>query len=102
MDEKPVAPRFSLRLPIRYRPNGDQRWRQTNTVNVSASGALFIASEALQPGCKLEVEIWMNTEELNPSKVLAISEVVRQGSEAGRLMTAVRHLTYEVQRDSQQ
>ncbi len=91
--DKPVAPRFTLQLPMRYRPAGDSRWRSTTTRNVSASGVLFQAAEPLQPGRKLEIEIlMMATSPLQACRVLATSEVVRQSSEVDDLLTAVRHL----------
>src|SRR3954451_11238445 len=96
MNDRTSAPRFSLHLPLRYRPCGDSRWREGKTLNVSSSGAAFLTSEAFAPGSKLELEIWMNSEPLGGGRVLATSEVVRQSSETGHLRTAVRHLTYEV------
>lgn len=96
MVAKSVAPRFSLKLPMRYRPQGDSRWREAETRNVSSSGVLFLAAEPLQPGRKLEIEIlMMAASPLKPCRVLATSEVVRQSSEAESLLTAVRHLEWQ-------
>ncbi len=93
MDRKPVAPRFSLQLPMRYRPQGDSRWREATTKNVSSRGALFLTDEPLQPGRKLEIEIlMMATAPLQPSRMIATSEVVRQNADETALLTAVRHL----------
>ena len=98
MDRKPVAPRFSLQLPMRYRPQGDSRWREATTKNVSSSGALFLTDEPLEPGRKLEIEIlMMATAPLKPSRVVATSEVVRQSVEEAALLTAVRHLQSQTQ-----
>jgi PilZ domain-containing protein len=91
-----VAPRFSLNLPMRYRPAGESEWRKAKTVNVSASGLLFVASEPLPAGRQLEVEISMTTTLLKPSRVSATSEVLRQGTEAEPLLTTVRHLQYRM------
>lgn len=98
MDRKPAAPRFSLQLPMRYRPQGDSRWREATTKNVSSSGALFLTDEPLQPGRKLEIEIlMMASSPLKPSRVVATSEVVRQNADDHSLLTAVRHLQSQTQ-----
>jgi PilZ domain-containing protein len=92
-DTKAAAPRFSLKLPMRYRPKGESRWREAETRNVSSSGVLFLAEEPLQPGKKLEIEIlMMATSPMQASRVVATSEVVRQSSAVDPLLTAVRHL----------
>jgi hypothetical protein len=35
------AVRYGLRVPVRYRGAGDERWREGLTLNVSASGVLI-------------------------------------------------------------
>jgi hypothetical protein len=97
MDQKAVAPRFSLQLPMRYRRQGDLRWREVVTKNVSSSGALFLAPEALKPGSMLEIEISMHAGSLRPGLLIAQSEVVRQSSEQEPLLTSVRHVRYSLQ-----
>ena len=99
--KKTVAPRFTLKLPMKYRPVGDLQWRETHTTNVSSSGAVFLAAEVLPVASKVEIEIWMKAKLLTPSTVLTTSEVVRQASEGGRLVTIVKHLQYEVRADSE-
>ena len=96
-----AAPRFSLELPMRYRPAGDTRWRDTVTKNVSSSGVLFAASEPLPPGRKLEIEIMMiAASSLQACRVVATSEVVRQIVDSGPLLTAVRHLQSRAESDT--
>lgn len=103
MDDKPVAPRFSLKLPMRYRPVGDSRWRDTTTRNLSSSGALFVAVEPLPPGRKLEIEISMiAASPLKACRLVGSSEVVRQGSEDAALLTAIRYLHYETLTEHEQ
>ena len=99
--KKNVAPRFTLKLPMRYRPAGDLQWRQTYTTNVSSSGAVFLASEVLPVASKVEIEIWMKATLLAPSAVLTTSEVVRQASESGQFVTVVKHLQYEVRPETE-
>lgn len=95
--ETVAAPRFSLRLLMRYRPKGEVRWRDTKTLNVSSSGAVFLTPEMLQPSSSLEVEIFMKSGDLNAGTIRAASEVVRQTSGSGGLVTVVRHVKYEMQ-----
>lgn len=103
MDGRLVAPGFPLTLRMRYHPAGDLRWRTTTTRSVSSSGALFLAVEPLQPRRKLEIEISMiATFPRRACRLVASSEVVRQGSEAVPLLTEVRYLHYEIQTDAEQ
>lgn len=90
------APRFTLTLPMRYRPAGHPEWRNAKTANVSSSGVLFEASEPLQVGGRLEIEISMTAALSKPSRIVATSEVVRQGSETQPLITAVQHLHFHM------
>ena len=92
-----AAPRFSLKLPMRYRPRGDSRWRETTTLNVSSSGAVFLAPEMLQSGSQVQIEISMGAGQPHGNAILAESEVVRQSSGNGGLITVVRHLRYAMQ-----
>lgn len=96
MSPNDVAPRFSLKLPMRYRPVGDKEWRDALTENVSSSGARFLAVEELRPGRKIEIEIVMTAALLKPARVIALSEVIRQGVGHDPMMTSVHHLKYEM------
>ena len=87
-----VAPRFTLSLPMRYRLEGQLSWRPGKTVNVSSSGLLFIAQEPLPRGAKIEVEISMSSANLKPTRVHAVSEVLRQGSAEQPMLTTVHHV----------
>src|SRR5215469_1862128 len=101
MDAQTVAaPRFSLKLMMRYRPKGEVRWRDTRTLNVSSSGAVFLTKEILQPSSTLEVEIFMKSGDLNAGTIRAASEVVRQNAGDGGLVTFIRHSKYEMQSDA--
>ena len=39
------ATRFPVRIPIRYRPEGQDHWHDGETENISRSGVLFTTSE---------------------------------------------------------
>ena len=95
MQVKANAPRFSLTLPMRYRPLGQTQWRSAKTANVSSSGVLFLASERLSTGQQLEIEISMTEALFKPSRIIATSEVVRQRS-GTHLLTAVQHREYRM------
>ena len=41
------APRYRLRIPLRYRPYGDDQWRDGRTENISRSGVLFRADHLM-------------------------------------------------------
>ena len=81
---------------MRYRPAGHPQWRSAKTANVSSSGVLFLASEPLPVGWRLEIEISMTAALSKPSRIVATSEVVRQGSAKHPLITAVQHLHYHM------
>ncbi|MBV9482527.1 MAG: response regulator [Acidobacteria bacterium] len=73
------AQRFKLQLPIRYRPVGDADWRRGTTENISRSGVLFRAEEALQPAAQLEISLVLPPEiaGLSAAEVVCRGEVVR-------------------------
>ncbi len=96
MEPKEIAPRFSLVLPMKYRPVGHLQWRKGCTVNVSASGLKFTAHEPLESGRMLEVEVSMTASLLKPSRVVALSRVVNQDSSTPQLITTVQHSSCHV------
>jgi len=51
----PRAPRHELRLPLRYRLEGQQKWRSGEGINISKSGLLFSSNEMLEVSGKLEI-----------------------------------------------
>jgi PAS domain S-box-containing protein len=73
------AQRFNLHLPLRYRTLGEQGWRNGTTENISRSGVLFRAEEALQPNAQLEINLVLPPEiaGLTATEVICRGEVVR-------------------------
>jgi hypothetical protein len=73
------AQRFNLHLPLRYRTLGEQGWREGTTENISRSGVLFRAQEALQPNAQLEINLVLPPEiaGLTATEVICRGEVVR-------------------------
>lgn len=73
------AQRFSLQLPMKYRKLGEQDWRVGTTENISRSGLLFRAEEALSPHVQLEINLVLPAEiaGLTAAEVVCRGEVVR-------------------------
>jgi len=96
------AQRFRLQLPLRYRRLGEKDWHQGTTENISRSGMLFQADEALQPNSQLEINLVLPAEiaGLAATEVVCRGEVVRTvAPEAGKLSPALaaRILQYHFQ-----
>jgi hypothetical protein len=80
------ARRFNLHLPLRYRPLGEKSWRPGTTENISRSGLLFQAQEALHPSVQLEISLVLPAEiaGLAATEVMCRGEVVRSVATAGQ------------------
>jgi PAS domain S-box-containing protein len=73
------AQRFQLQLPLKYRRLGEEKWHDGQTRNISRSGLLFQAEDALQPNVVLEINLVLPSEiaGLSPTEVVCRGEVVR-------------------------
>jgi PAS domain S-box-containing protein len=73
------ARRFNLQLPLRYRLLGEKSWRPGTTENISRSGLLFQAQEALHPSAQLEISLVLPAEiaGLASTEVICRGEIVR-------------------------
>ncbi len=49
------ALRHDLRIPLRYRLQGDEAWQAGETINISQSGLLFSSNELLEVDSRLEI-----------------------------------------------
>jgi PilZ domain len=49
------AARHDLRLPLRYRLEGQKDWRPGETINMSESGVLFSTNEMLEVDARVEI-----------------------------------------------
>lgn len=76
---QPRAQRFPIQTPLRYRPRGGTGWIESRTINISRSGLLFHAPDALDPKTVLEMQILFPTEITggNPANVVCWGPVVR-------------------------
>jgi len=100
------AQRFNLHLPLKYRPVGEQDWREGTTENISRSGLLFEADETLSPNAQLEINLVLPVEiaGLSSAEVVCRGEVVRSqetGSKTTTRALAAKILQYRFQHGSQ-
>jgi PAS domain S-box-containing protein len=100
------APRFQLQLPLKYRRLDEERWHEGETRNISRSGLLFDAEDALQPSIQLEINLVLPAEiaGLSPTEVVCRGEIVRTVKAAGEEMPpalAAKILQYHFQHGSQ-
>ena len=96
------AQRFALQLPLKYRRLGEQNWRVGTTENISRSGLLFRAEEALLPKVQLEINLVLPAEiaGLTAAEVVCRGEVVRMvesGSPSVTPALAAKILQYHFQ-----
>jgi len=96
------AQRFQLHLPLRYRRLGEKNWHEGTTENISRSGMLFKAEEALQPAAQLEINLVLPAEiaGLSATEVVCRGEVVRTVPGNGETVNpalAARILQYHFQ-----
>jgi hypothetical protein len=66
--------RFTVRLPMLYRPAGAKRWCRAMTENISKSGVLFRGEEPL--GSKTPVDLRFQTFVLPPLESAAVADVL--------------------------
>jgi len=100
------APRFQLRLPLKYRQLDEDKWHDGQTKDISRSGLLFQAEDLLQPHVILEINLVLPPEiaGLSPTEVVCRGEIVRTVQPAGEGLTpalAARILQYHFQHGSQ-
>jgi len=49
------ASRYTVSIPVRYRPFGDFGWTETRTINISCTGVLFETDEPLTVDTPIEL-----------------------------------------------
>jgi hypothetical protein len=49
------ASRYTISIPVRYRPLGDIGWTQTKTINISLTGVLFETEADLHENVPIEL-----------------------------------------------
>ena len=78
-DLRPRAQRFSLQMPMSFRPLGESEWRRALTANVSRTGVLFHTESTLAPDTKVEMKLTLPASIAGQAagEVLARGQVVR-------------------------
>ncbi len=73
------APRFRLDLTVRYRPVGAAEWREAKTGNISSSGVLLRAEDAVPVETRLELQVALALSEptAGTGAVSCVGHVVR-------------------------
>jgi PAS domain S-box-containing protein len=99
------AQRFQLHLPLKYRRLDEEKWHAGETKNISRSGLLFQAEDALQPNVILEINLVLPAEiaGLSPTEVVCRGEIVRTVEPNGDKMhpaLAAKILQYHFQHGS--
>jgi len=56
------APRYPLRIPLRYRSSSDGHWRDGHTENISRSGVLFRTDQAMPLQTPIEIVLALPAE----------------------------------------
>jgi hypothetical protein len=56
------APRYRLSLPLKFRREGDDEWREGKVENISSTGVLFVAPEPLEPQTVIEIKLVLSIE----------------------------------------
>jgi len=98
------AQRFNLQLPLKYRQVGEDDWRAGTTENISRSGLLFRAEEALAPNVQVEINLVLPAEiaGLSAAEVVCRGEVVRtEHSSTMHPALAAKILQYHFQHGAQ-
>jgi hypothetical protein len=75
----PREPRRILQVPVRYRPEGDEAWRDGRSENISRSGVLFRADSFVSPETLIEILLTLGGEvgEGSPGTLVCLGRVVR-------------------------
>lgn len=71
------ALRHDLRIPLRYRLQGQDDWSRGETVNISQSGVLFSGNELLEVDSRLEITFQTSGEPLLQRSTRAATVVRR-------------------------
>lgn len=73
------AQRFPIHIPIFYRGQGRKEWRNGITLNISKSGVLFLAEEALRPSTVVRIKMQLPAAIRGqaPGEILCDGRVIR-------------------------
>jgi hypothetical protein len=93
------AQRFEIRIPLRYRGNGDTHWRKGMTRNISCSGVLFQGEFWAGPSTSLEISLVLPKESTGASAAQVVCQATvtrseRCASNGGGAIIAIRISRY--------
>lgn len=82
-DPVPRATRYPLNLPVRYRPEGDERWGYGMTLNISHTGLLLRADRGVDLARHVEIEVVLPGDEEASARVVSRGTVRRASATGG-------------------
>jgi hypothetical protein len=82
-DPVPRATRYPLNLPVRFRPEGDDRWGYGMTLNISHTGLLLRADRDVGVDRQVEIEVVLPGDEDASARVVSRGTVRRAAPGGG-------------------
>ena len=99
---QPRAPRYSLKLPLRYREQGKDGWEEGSMCNISRSGLLFTAQRLHPLNSRIELTFVLPTviPYEPPANVRCEGDTVRalSATESNAAAIAIRIVDYDLTR----
>jgi hypothetical protein len=73
------AQRYPIRLPLRYRPSGQEKWHEGVIENISESGLLFETGHALAANTSVEIRFVLSATVSvdSPAEIVCRGKIVR-------------------------
>jgi hypothetical protein len=89
------AQRFTIPMTLRYRPTGQEGWKQGTVENISRSGVLFRAQDEVELKTAVDISLTLELPESGAvPEVLCWGEIVRAVRKEGRPELAAKILDY--------
>ncbi len=100
-----ISPRYELALPLQYRLKGEAAWRTATVINISSTGAIFLAPESLSVGTELDLSIQLASPDdvLRAGRLACRARVVRTetDTEAKWNAVAAKFSGYQLERPAE-
>jgi PilZ domain-containing protein len=104
-DQRPPsfrAQRYPVRVPVQYRIQGAESWREGTTENISRSGVLFSGDLPVEAGERVEIQLRLRHSAESDAEATCLAWIVRQEQESGRVGLAAQFLSYTFGGQSEQ
>ena len=86
-------------MTLRYRPVGQQEWKQGAVENISRSGVLFQAQQEVAVQTAVDIAIVLeSTKNGAAPEVVCWAEIVRSAGQQGRAVLAAKIVDYDIVR----